>query len=112
MGSGPPAVNPLGTVSSGTCVGSSYDVVKGVFERLGMVGAIVLATALIFAGIAGVVVVHRLDSAPAASTVHEQGNNSDEQGDGPSQMPPAKPAKPAKPAHPSPEPDDSQDKDA
>ena len=77
-----------------------------------MVGAIVLASAVIFAGIAGGVVVHRLDSAPAASSVHEQGNNSDEQGDGPSHKTPGKPAKPAKPAHPSPEPDESQDKGA
>jgi hypothetical protein len=71
-----------------------------------MVGAIVLASAVIFAGIAGGVVVHRLDSVPAASSVHEQGNNSDEEGDGPSHK------TPAKPAHPSPEPDDSQDKGA
>jgi hypothetical protein len=77
-----------------------------------MVGAIVLASAVIFAGIAGGVVVHRLDSAPAASSVHEQGNNSHEQGDGPSRKTPGKPAKPAKPANPSPEPDDSQDKGA
>jgi hypothetical protein len=77
-----------------------------------MVGAILLASAVIFAGIAGGVVVHRLDSAPAASNVHEQGNNSDEQGDGPSHKAPGKPAKPAKPAHPLPEPDDSQDKGA
>ena len=91
-----------------------------------MVGAILLASALIFAGIAGGVLIHRLDSAPAASSVHEQGNNpdeqgnssdeqgdsSDEQGDGPSQKTTARPTNPAKPAHPSPEPDDSQDKDA
>jgi hypothetical protein len=97
------------------------DVVRGVFDRLGMVGAILLASAIIFAVIAGGVVAHRLEAAPAASSVHEQGNNSDEQGDGPSDTTPAKPvkptkptkpAKPAKPANPSPEPDDSQDKDA
>jgi uncharacterized membrane protein len=87
------------------------DLVKGVFERLGMVGAIVLATALIFAGIAGGVVVHRLEAAPAASSTQEQGNQSDEQGDGPARKT-AKPAKPAKPAHQSPEPDESQDKGA
>jgi hypothetical protein len=48
-------------------------VVTGAFDRLGTVGAIVLASAVIFAGIAGGVVVHRLDSAPVASSLHEQG---------------------------------------
>ena len=88
------------------------DVVRGVFGRLGVAGAILLASAVIFAGIAGVVVVHRLNPAPAASAVDKQCNNSDEQGDGQSHKPPAKAAKPAKPVHPSPEPDDQQDKDA
>jgi hypothetical protein len=83
-------------------------VVKGFFERVGMVGAIVLASAVIFAGIAGAVVVHRLDTAPAASSTQEQGSPSDEQGDGPSH----KTTKPAKRPHPSPEPADSQDKGA
>ena len=76
-----------------------------------MVGAIVVATALIFAGIAGAVVVHRLDAAPAASSTQEHASQSDEQGDGHSPET-AKPAKPAKPEHPAPEPGDSQDKDA
>jgi len=72
-----------------------------------VVGAILLASAVVFAGLAGVVVAHRLDAAPAASAVQEQGNHSDEQGDGQSRKAPAKAAKPAKPAHASPEPDDS-----
>jgi hypothetical protein len=82
-------------------------VVKGVFVRLGMVGAILLASAVIFAAIAGGVVVHRLQSAPAASDTQQRGDNAVEQGDGQSKQTPPKHA-----AHPSPEPRDSQDKDA
>jgi hypothetical protein len=86
-------------------------VVSAFFGRLGMVGAILLASALIFGAIAGGVVVHRLESAPAASTTQQQGDNSDERGDGQSKPKPPKPPKHA--AHPSPpEPDDSQDKEA
>jgi hypothetical protein len=82
-------------------------VVRGVFDRLGMVGAILVASALIFGAIAGGVVVHRLQATPAASSTQEQGRNADEQGDGPSN------AKPPQHAHlSSPEPDDPQDKDA
>jgi hypothetical protein len=83
------------------------DVVSGVFGRLGMVGAILLVSALIFGAIAGGVVVHRLQSAPAASTTQQRGDNADEQGDGQSTQKPPKHA-----AHPSPEPDDTQDKEA
>jgi len=72
-----------------------------------MVGAILLASALIFGAIAGGVVVHRLQSAPAASSTQQRGDKPDEQGDGPSKQKPPKHA-----AHPSPEPDDSQDKEA
>ncbi|MHB8588862.1 MAG: hypothetical protein ACYDA0_08430 [Candidatus Dormibacteraceae bacterium] len=79
---------------------------KGVFDRLGMVGAILVASALIFGAIAGGVVVHRFQSAPVASRTHDQGGKADEQGDGPSKH------RPAKHTHPSsPEPADSQDKD-
>lgn len=81
--------------------------VKGVVGRLGMVGAILLASALIFGAIAGAVVVHRLQSAPAASSTQQRGDNADEHGDGQSRHKPA-----THQAHPSPEPDDSQDKDA
>jgi len=72
-----------------------------------MVGAILLASALIFGAIAGGVVVHRLESAPAASTTQQRGDNSDERGEGQS-----KPKPPKHAAHPSPEPDGTQDKDA
>jgi hypothetical protein len=82
-------------------------VVKGVFVRLGMVGAILLASALIFGAIAGGVVVHRLQSPPAASGTQERGDNAVEQGDGQSKHRPPKHA-----AHPSAEPPDSEDKDA
>jgi hypothetical protein len=78
------------------------DVVKGVFGRLGMVGVILIASALIFGAIAGGVVVHRLQSAPAASSIQQRGDNADQQGDGQSKQTPPKQA-----VHPSPEPDDS-----
>jgi hypothetical protein len=74
-----------------------------------MVGAILLASALIFGAIAGGVVVHRLQPAPAASSNQERGDNADEHGDG---QPAQKAPKPPKHAvHPSPEPGDSQDKE-
>ena len=80
--------------------------VKGVFVRLGMVGAILLSSALIFGAIAGGVVVHRLESAPAASGTQQRGDGAVEQGDGQSKQTP-----PTHAAQPSPEPDDSQDKE-
>jgi|SRR5580704_5703242 hypothetical protein len=107
-GSDPPRVErSQSTVPSLTRVGSAYDVVKGVFVRLGMVGAILLASALIFVAIAGGVVVHRLQSAPAASGTQQRGDNAVEQGEGQSKETPPKHA-----ASASPEPGDSQDKDA
>jgi hypothetical protein len=72
-----------------------------------MVGAILLASALIFGAIAGGVVVHRLQSQPASSSTQQGSDNADEQGNGQSKHKPPKHA-----AHPSPEPDDSQDKEA
>ena len=81
--------------------------VRGVFGRLGMVGAILLASALIFGAIAGGVVVHRLESTPSASSTQQQGDNADEQGDGQSTHKPAK-----NHAHASPQPGDGQDKEA
>ena len=81
--------------------------VRGVFGRLGMVGAILLASALIFGAIAGGVVVHRLQPAPAASSTQQRGDNAEQQGDGQSNQKPPKQA-----VHPSPQPEDSQDKDA
>lgn len=46
------------------------DVVRNVFARLGMAGAILLVSALIFGALAGGVVVQRLYSSPAASSEH------------------------------------------
>ena len=54
------------------------DVVRNVFSRLGMVGAILLVSALIFGALAGGVVVQRLNSNPTASSEQESG---DETGD-------------------------------
>jgi hypothetical protein len=81
------------------------DVVKGVFGRLGMVGAILIASALIFGAIAGGVVVHRLQFPPAASHT-QRGDNADDKGDEQSRK------TPSTHASPSPEPDDHQDKEA
>ncbi|HXI95184.1 MAG TPA: hypothetical protein VNG04_03600 [Candidatus Acidoferrum sp.] len=54
---------------------------KGVFGRLGMVGAILVASALIYGAVAGAVIIHRLDSPPAASSTQEQGSSPDKQGE-------------------------------
>ena len=83
------------------------DVVKGVFDRLGMAGAFLLASALIFGAIGAGVIVHRLQPAPTASSTREQNQNDNEQGI----KPPT--SKPPKHGHSSsPEPEDPQDKDA
>lgn len=84
--------------------------VTGIFGRLGMVGAILIVSALIFGAIAGGVVVHRLHPAPAASSTQQRGDNADEQGDRQSKQ--KAPKAPRHAAHPAPEPDDNQDKDA
>ena len=59
------------------------DVVSNLFNRLGTVGVILLASALLFGVLAGAVVVHRLDTAPTASNESAQndkaGQNSDQQ---------------------------------
>jgi hypothetical protein len=81
-------------------------VVKGVFDRLGMAGAILLASALIFGAIGGGVIVHRLQPAPAASNTQDQNQHDNAQG---SKPPKSKPVKHR--ANSSPEPDDPQDKD-
>ena len=84
------------------------DVVKGLFGRLGMAGAILVATALIFGAIAGGVITHRLESSRVASSTQGQGNNSDEQSDkGDAQGHGQSKNKGPKHAHPSPEPDES-----
>ncbi len=87
--------------------------VKGVFGRLGMVGAMLVASALIFGAIAGGVVYHRLHSTPAASSTQEQGDKADEQGDNGNAQGHGQSKNKAKhAAHPSLEPEDTQDKDA
>jgi hypothetical protein len=92
------------------------DVVRNVFGRLGMVGVILLVSALLFGALAGGVIIHRLDATPTASNESAQSENNAETGD--KQSKPAKPPKPPKSNHAnqgnpsSPEPDDSQDKDA
>lgn len=48
------------------------DMVANLFQRLGMVGSIVLASALIFGAVAGGVIVHRLDTTPSASSEQDQ----------------------------------------
>ncbi|MDQ2942166.1 MAG: hypothetical protein M3R21_00665 [Candidatus Dormibacteraeota bacterium] len=48
------------------------------FSRLGMAGAILLASALIFAAIAGGVVVQRLHATPAVSQQHRVGEVNDQ----------------------------------
>lgn len=52
------------------------DVVRNVFSRLGMVGAILLVSALIFGALAGGVVVQRFNSNPTASSEQERGDES------------------------------------
>jgi uncharacterized membrane protein len=52
------------------------DVVTNLFHRIGMVGAIVIASALIFGALAGGVIVHRLDTTPSASSEQAQGDQS------------------------------------
>ena len=54
------------------------DVVRNLFHRLGMVGVILVASALIFGALAGGVVVHRLQSPPASSK-HESAQSGKEQ---------------------------------
>ena len=54
------------------------DVVANLLHRLGMVGAIVIASALIFGAVAGGVLVHRLDTTPSASSEQAQGEESGE----------------------------------
>ncbi|HLQ15978.1 MAG TPA: hypothetical protein VK256_09010 [Candidatus Eisenbacteria bacterium] len=52
--------------------------VANLLHRLGMVGAIVIASALIFGAVAGGVIVHRLDTTPSASSEQAQGDESGE----------------------------------
>src|SRR5260370_21048869 len=52
------------------------DVVANLLHRLGMVGAIVIASALIFGAVAGGGIVNRLDTTPTASSGQPQGTES------------------------------------
>ncbi|HEV2029024.1 MAG TPA: hypothetical protein VGS16_10920 [Candidatus Dormibacteraeota bacterium] len=82
--------------------------VRGLLHRLGLVGAILIASALIFGAIAGGVVVHRLQATPTASSEQQQGDQGAEQ-----RPAPAKKNKQASQGHhDSAEQGDHQDKDA
>lgn len=74
-----------------------------------MVGVILLASALLFGVLAGAVVVHRLDMTPTASSVSAPSDKA-EHGDKQAKPPQSKHTKQGPTT--SPEPDDSQDKDA
>jgi hypothetical protein len=74
-----------------------------------MVGVILLASALLFGVLAGAVVVHRLDTTPASSE-SAQSDKAGEQGDKQANPPKSKHSKQGPTT--SPEPDDTQDKDA
>ena len=106
------------------------DVVTNFFRRIGMVGAVVLASALIFGAVAGGVFVHRLDTTPSASSEQDQGAEAgdqkqentekaekaekadkDEKGNGHGQAMKKKHSNNSTPKH-SPQPEDSEDKDA
>ena len=58
------------------------DVVTNLFHRIGMVGAIVIASALIFGALAGGVIVHRLDTTPSGSSEQAQGDQSGQEAGG------------------------------
>jgi uncharacterized membrane protein len=58
------------------------DVVTNLFHRIGMVGAIVIASALIFGALAGGVIVHRMDTTPSASSEQAQGDQSGQEAGG------------------------------
>lgn len=60
------------------------DLVRNLFHQLGMVGVILVASALIFGALAGGVIVHRLQSPPASSK-HESAQSGKDQIQGPAQ---------------------------
>jgi hypothetical protein len=72
-----------------------------------MVGAILIASGLIFGAIAGGVVVHRLQAVPTASSQQEHSDKVSQQGEGPPKNKHSNQGQ-----HQSQEQDDSQDKDA
>lgn len=78
-----------------------------------MVGVILLVSALIFGALAGGVIIHRLDTTPTAAHEPRQAEKDVEQGDQQSNQAEPPKSNQANQGHPaSPEPDDSQDKDA
>lgn len=85
------------------------DVVRNVVNRLGMVGVILLASALLFGALAGAIVVYRVETMPTASNESTQAGSAGEKSGKP------KPT-PSQHANQGPsnagEADDSQDKDA
>lgn len=83
------------------------DLVTSLFGRLGMVGAILVASALIFGVLAGGVLVQRLHATPAASSQPQRGGEVNDQSQGD-----AKNKNPNLGQHESSEPGDLQDKDA
>lgn len=89
------------------------DVVANLFHRLGIVGAIVIASALIFGAVAGGVIVHRVDTTSSASSEQAQADESDQKaGEAAKKSPGPKNKKPANNGHQdSSKSEDSQDKD-
>ena len=78
-----------------------------------MVGAILLVSALIFGALAGGMIIYRLDTTPTASNESAQSENNSEKVDKQSKPAESPKSNHANQDHPaSPEPDDSQDKDA
>jgi uncharacterized membrane protein len=88
------------------------DVVANLLHRLGIAGAIVIASALIFGAVAGAVIVHRLDTTPSASSEQAQGDESGEKTSEVAKKTPESKSKPANDGHQdSSESEDSQDTD-
>ena len=82
------------------------DVVRGLISRVGMAGSILIVSLVIFAFLAGGVVVHRLNTAPVASSQEQQEQNDQGQAKPKAKHPnhghgnANKPNKPNKPATP------------
>ena len=82
------------------------DVVRNLISRIGMAGSILIVSLVIFAFLAGGVVVHRLNTAPVASSQEQQEQNDQGQAKPKAKHPnhghgnANKPNKPNKPATP------------
>ena len=83
------------------------DVVRNVVTRLGMGGAILLVSALIFGALAGGVVIQRLHANPAASSEQQQTGETGDNG-----QPKAQTKDPNNGQHDAQDENESQDKDA